>query len=71
MQTTIYIYLEEDSAYRPTQAIALDDGLYHVLPTPDYDPEDEDWQFVPGSIVRCEERESNGQPFLLAVEKLK
>jgi hypothetical protein len=38
---------------RPTQALSLGNGLYRILPTPDYDPEDEVWEFLPGSIVRC------------------
>jgi hypothetical protein len=66
----IYIYLEEDSAYRPTQAIALGNNLYRVLPTPDYDPEDEVWEFLPGSTVRCEQREYKGKSYLQAVEKI-
>lgn len=38
---------------RPTQAVPLANGLYKILPTENYDPEDEIWEFVPGSIVRC------------------
>jgi hypothetical protein len=39
---------------RLTNAIDLGNGLYKILPTPDYDPEDEDWEFVPETIVRGE-----------------
>ena len=55
MDNTIYIYLldEGSDCYRPTQGIPLGNYVYQILATPDYDPEDEHWQFPPGSIVRC------------------
>ena len=70
IQAQIYIHLEEDDASRPTQALVLGDNLYQILPTPDYDAEDEVWEFIPGTIVRCEEREYNGKPYLQAVEEV-
>ena len=66
----IYINLPEDDAARPTQAIVLENDRYKVLPTPDYDPDDEVWEFIPGSIVRCEVRDFRGKKYLLAVEKV-
>jgi len=38
---------------RPTQAERLESGLFVILPTPDYNAEDEHWEFPPGSIVRA------------------
>lgn len=64
--------LEEGTATaRPTEAIALENGFFKVLPTPDYDPEDEIWEFLPGSIVRCEHVQHPyfGDVFL-AIEKV-
>jgi NAD(P)-dependent dehydrogenase (short-subunit alcohol dehydrogenase family) len=54
--TTIYIRLLEEGTpcSRPTQAVPLAAGTYRVLPTIDYDPTDEVWEFVPGSTVHCE-----------------
>jgi hypothetical protein len=46
----------------------LGENRYQVLPTEKYDPEDETWEFLPGSIVQCEEREYEGKKFLLAVK---
>lgn len=66
----IYINLYEDDAARPTQAIPLENNRYKVLPTADYDPEDEVWEFIPGSIVRCETRDFRGRKYLLAVESI-
>lgn len=67
----IYINLLEEGTptWRPTQAIPTGNGLYKILPTPKYDPEDEIWEFLPNSIVRCEPRKSDkGEMVLLAVE---
>jgi len=52
---------------RPTQALELGNGLFKVLPTPNYNSEDEVWEFPPDSIVRSEVRRSEGKEFLLAV----
>jgi hypothetical protein len=42
-------------------------GLFKVLSTANYDPEDEVWKFPPDSIVRSEVRQPEGNEFLLAV----
>jgi len=68
----IYINLLEEGTptWRPTQAIALPNGLYKILPTPNYNPESEIWEFLPNSIVRCEPRQSEKSGIvLLAVEQ--
>jgi len=44
--------------------------VFEVLPTPDYDPEDERWEFVPGTIVECEERIFDGASVLVAVRQI-
>lgn len=66
----IYIRLRQEGieCSRPTQALDLGDGLFKVLPTPDYDPEDEVWEFPPDSIVRSQVQRSNGGEFLLAIK---
>lgn len=54
----IYVRLlgEGTVVYRPVMAVHQGDGTYRVLATQGYDPEDEQWEFPPGSLVRCEER---------------
>lgn len=66
---TIYIRLlgEGTEVVRPTKAEEIDDGIFRVLPTPDYDSEDEHWEFTPGSVVRSEKRAGGDGEFLLAV----
>ncbi len=68
----IYIQLlgDEEGTLRPTQAIPLANGIYRILATPNYDPEDEIWEFLPDSLVRCEKRNYRGRDYLLAVEKV-
>jgi hypothetical protein len=66
----VYVNLLDEGTpcSRPTKAIALGDGLFKLLPTRDYDPEEESWEFVPGSIVRgITERQEGGKSYLLAV----
>jgi hypothetical protein len=70
--STIYIRLLEEAVtcIRPTEAEPLKDGTYRVLPTPDYDPTDEVWEFAPGSTVHCESFNDPQAPYLLAVAEV-
>jgi hypothetical protein len=52
---------------RPTQGVALGNGLFKLLPTKDYDAGDERWEFLPGSIVRAKEVRGDDRIYLLAV----
>jgi hypothetical protein len=64
----IYVNLlnEGTPCARPTQALILGNGLFELLPTKEYDPDVEHWEFRPGSIVRAEETHREGEPHLLA-----
>ena len=55
-ETIIYVELLDEGTptIRPTKGIFVADNIYRLLPTPNYDPEDETWMFHPGSLVRCE-----------------
>lgn len=55
---TIYIPLRNEGTdcWRPTEGRMVADMTFEVLPTPDYDPDNEEWEFVPSSIVVCESR---------------
>jgi hypothetical protein len=52
---TVYVQLlnEGTVVYRPTHAIILEEGTYRLLATPDYDPDDEIWEYLPNTIVVC------------------
>ena len=66
---TIYIRLldEGTEVFRPTAAEPLGQTLFKVLPTPNYETQDETWEFVPGSVVECEKRKLDGDEVLVAV----
>jgi hypothetical protein len=56
---------------RPTEAKLVGSEEYLVLPTPDYDPELEHWEFPPGSIVRCALKHRSGGDILVAQERVR
>jgi hypothetical protein len=69
---TVYIPLlnEGTSVVRPTQAIRRRENVYQVLPTSDYDPDDEEWEFPPGTSVECELETRSGQDVLVAKRRV-
>ncbi len=70
--TTIYIRLLEEATtcLRPAEALRLADGTYRVLPTTNYDPTDEVWEFAPGATVHCESFDGQGGPYLQAIAEV-
>jgi hypothetical protein len=60
---------EGTEVVRPTSALPLGDGSFQLLPTSDYDPETETWEFLPGSKVQLERTTRSGGTILLAVAK--
>ena len=68
--STIYVNLLDEgvTVLRPTQALQLGINEYKVLPPTDYDPDDEHWEFPPGSIVRCIREERDGEIIQVARE---
>jgi hypothetical protein len=64
----IYVNLLNESAprTRATQAVTFGNGLYELLAAEGYDPDVEDWEFRPGTIVRGIEQLRDGEAYLLA-----
>jgi hypothetical protein len=48
----------------------IKENVYRVSATDDYDPEDEEWEYLPGSIVRCEMQVREGRKILVAVKRI-
>lgn len=67
----IYIPLLNEGVpvLRPTKGRYIGGDEYVVLPTQDYDPEGETWEFPPGSVVACT-REMHEREALLVARKL-
>jgi hypothetical protein len=64
----VYVVLldEGTDVVRPTRAVSLGNDLCRLLATPNYDPDDEHWEFPPGSIVRCFPDVRSGDEVLVA-----
>jgi hypothetical protein len=69
---TIYVHLldEGTEVLRPTAARQISDLVFLLLEPEDYDEEDEEWQFPPGSLVRCVAQVREQEPVLVATELL-
>lgn len=68
-RTAVYVRVldERTDAWRPTTARLVSTATYELLPTPDYDPTSETWEFEPGTVVRCEWRDLRGGRCLVAL----
>lgn len=68
-RTTVYVELLDEGVptWRPTSAESLGQGRYRLLATDSYDPEDETWQFLPGTVVTCEKRRVSGDVRLVVI----
>jgi len=65
---TIYVRLldEGTDVFRPVSAKSLGGDMYELITPHDYDPEDEQWEFKPGSRVRAMVRQGNDGEYLVA-----
>jgi hypothetical protein len=68
--SVVYVRLLDEGTvvFRPSPAQPLGGGVYRLETPPDYDQEDEIWEFPPGSIVLCEVRQFDGAKALIAVK---
>lgn len=66
--TTVYVRLldEGTDVFRPSLAVALGGDIYELLRSESYDPEDECWEFEPGSRVHVVPRQGTAGEFLVA-----
>ncbi|MGB7159792.1 MAG: hypothetical protein WBD40_17125 [Tepidisphaeraceae bacterium] len=71
MTKEIYVALLDEGVdvWRPAPAWKVDDSTYIVLRPDDYDPDDEKWEFPPGSTVICEPKAITDGRILAAVRR--
>lgn len=71
MEKNIYIQLLEEGTkvYRPVPAIEIENNIYEVQGFEIYDPEDEVWEFLPGTCVLVKEQILDGNNVLIAIKK--
>ena len=69
MTETVYVPLLDEGVdvWRPAPARKVGDATYEILRPPDYDADDERWQFPLGSVVLCAPRRGADGDFLAAV----
>lgn len=67
----VYVQLlnEGSVAYRPVSAYIIERNIYKIDGSECYNPEDEEWEFLPGTYVLVEEKKLNGENVLVAVKK--
>ena len=67
--TTIYLYLlnEGTDVWRPVEAQHLGEDRYRIL-SENEEPDDEEWQFPSGAVVRCRQQRLSGGDRLVAFE---
>lgn len=72
IKAIVHVRLPEEGSpsLRVTEAEVLGNGVYKLLIPEDYDAEDEVWEFLPGSVVRCIEKKNFDEKILVAVEKV-
>lgn len=61
---------EGTDVLRPTKGLPVGPREVQVLATADYDPAVEEWEFPPGSRVRCVAEVRNGRELLVARQRL-
>jgi hypothetical protein len=67
----IYVPLlnEGTTVIRPTKGLPLGEAKYRVLATADYSPEMEEWEFPPGTVVKCGLERWSGGDVLVARQR--
>lgn len=64
----VYVHLlnEGTTVLRPVDSLQVGNGRYLLQKPEDYDPEDEEWEFLPGSLVLCEKELHEDSKILVA-----
>jgi hypothetical protein len=61
---------EGTEVMRPTTGLMLEADVIKILATPDYDPEVEEWEFPPGTKVKCVAEMRGGRKLLVARQRI-
>jgi hypothetical protein len=71
MKKIIYVRLlnEGTKVLKPVEAIETGSNTFVIGGHDIYDPNDETWEFPPGTVVKVKEQVNNGELLLIAIEK--
>ncbi len=72
IQREVFVPLlnEGTGVFRPAQAIACGEMQFKLLEPDGYDPEDEQWEFPPGSEVECRIEVLSGRDAMVAYARV-
>jgi hypothetical protein len=70
----VYIKLLDEGTivYRPVPAFRIDSNIYQINGNEFYNPDDENWEFIPGTIVNVEPKILSGtstSPVLVGISR--
>jgi hypothetical protein len=72
--STVEVYVpllnEGTEVLRPTTGQLVESGIVQILASIDYDPNLEEWEFPPGSKVRCVAETRGGRKLLVARQQV-
>jgi len=73
MKRTIYIQLlnEGSVAFRPVSAYEIEENVYIIDGSECYNPDDEEWEFLPNMRVFVEKKYLSGGIVYVAIKELK
>lgn len=68
----IYVNLLKEgvSVVRPVDAIEISPNVYRILESNIYNSDDEEWEFLPGTTVECQEEAREGKKLLVAKKRI-
>ena len=71
---TVELYIpllnEGTEVLRPTKGLLIESDAVQVLATADYDPAIEEWEFPPGSKVKCVSEIKGDRTLLVARQRI-
>ncbi|MDR1181538.1 MAG: hypothetical protein LBL13_06140 [Bacteroidales bacterium] len=73
MEKIIYVRLLDEGTvvYRPVPAIEIKKDIFKIMRSDAYNPEDEIWEFLPGTCVLVEEKGLSDENILVAIKEQK
>ena len=72
MKKIIYVQLlgEGTLVYRPVPAIKIEEDIYRIKGEDIYSPAEEEWEFLPGTVVKVKQEELESEKVILAIEAI-
>ena len=61
---------EGTDVWRPVEAVRIDEDVYQINRSNPYDPQDETWEFMPGTMVKCEMKNLGQGQQMVAIESI-